>query len=424
MPDLQATPLQSIENMSDKGEEEEEEEEDIDYDIEWRVLLGKEPIICDIINRSDFRFFKLCTQAKEKAQEYTNKLKKDAEALNCKGQIAAKREKPFEIMIEWSEDIAKIDKKYTQLKRASKSDIRVYMTYSFQSVIRIDEDESSSSDEDEMAPTQRTASQARASVSNKKDKKDKKDKKKKQRSTVTTLLQAEEPANETRDIVSGSHAIEIAKNNRCSANDCPNKGYACIAYGSHAHIRLNSHILKQWDTAIGKGQATVMEPPRHLIGKLFEGIANRKNSKQANHEERSDIKGLVININNGGASASTQSAEGPLRSSPVELAGDVDQALIDYIEEWCGRRPLVARQFRDTLKKLQDETLGFNDLDIIEEKGLWPQFATAGIAAALMKDRKRFQRDQDALMLAKQTEQSRISIIISDEDIDIEDSML
>ena len=61
MPDLQATPLQSIENISNKGEEEEEEEEDIDYDIEWRVLLGKEPIICDIINRSDFRFFKLCT---------------------------------------------------------------------------------------------------------------------------------------------------------------------------------------------------------------------------------------------------------------------------------------------------------------------------------------------------------------------------
>jgi hypothetical protein len=41
MLDLQPTPLQSIENMFDKGEEEEEEEEEIDYDIEWRVLLGK-----------------------------------------------------------------------------------------------------------------------------------------------------------------------------------------------------------------------------------------------------------------------------------------------------------------------------------------------------------------------------------------------
>jgi hypothetical protein len=93
-----------------------------------------------------------------------------------------------------------------------------------------------------MAPIQRTALQARASVSNKKDKKNKK---KKQRSIVTTLLQAEEPANKTRDITSGSHTIEITKNNRYSANDCPNKGYACITYSSHAHIRLNSHILKQ-----------------------------------------------------------------------------------------------------------------------------------------------------------------------------------
>jgi hypothetical protein len=56
---LQATPLQSIENMSDEGEEEEKEKEDMDYNIEWRILLGKEPIIYDIINRSDFRFFKL-----------------------------------------------------------------------------------------------------------------------------------------------------------------------------------------------------------------------------------------------------------------------------------------------------------------------------------------------------------------------------
>jgi hypothetical protein len=55
MPDLQVTPLPSIENMSDK-----EEEEDMNYNIEWRVLLEKESIIYDIINRSDFRFFKLC----------------------------------------------------------------------------------------------------------------------------------------------------------------------------------------------------------------------------------------------------------------------------------------------------------------------------------------------------------------------------
>ena len=85
MLDLQPPLLQSIENMSDKEEEEEEEEEEqIDYDIEWKVLLGKDPIISDIIGRSDFRFVRLCKNAKNKAQEYTNKKKRDAEVINCK----------------------------------------------------------------------------------------------------------------------------------------------------------------------------------------------------------------------------------------------------------------------------------------------------------------------------------------------------
>ena len=53
----------------------------------------------------------------------------------------------------------------------------------------------------------------------------------------------------------------------------------------------------------------------------------------------------------------------------IPLTGDVDQALVDYIEEWCVKRPLAARQFRDTLQKLQDETLGFNNLDMVDKKG-------------------------------------------------------
>jgi hypothetical protein len=41
--------------MSDKkAEEEEEEEEELDYDIEWKVLVRKKPIISDIISRSEF----------------------------------------------------------------------------------------------------------------------------------------------------------------------------------------------------------------------------------------------------------------------------------------------------------------------------------------------------------------------------------
>ena len=68
--------------MSNKGEEEEDKE--IDYNIEWKVFVDKNPIISDIISRSDFRFFMLSKQAKEKAQNYTNKKGKDAEVLNYK----------------------------------------------------------------------------------------------------------------------------------------------------------------------------------------------------------------------------------------------------------------------------------------------------------------------------------------------------
>jgi hypothetical protein len=49
--------------MSDKGEEEEEkeeEEEELDYNIKWKVLVRKKPIISDIISRSEFRFATLC----------------------------------------------------------------------------------------------------------------------------------------------------------------------------------------------------------------------------------------------------------------------------------------------------------------------------------------------------------------------------
>jgi hypothetical protein len=54
MGNAQLEPYQSIEDMSD------EEEEELDYDIEWKVLVGKEPIMSDIISRSDFRFATLC----------------------------------------------------------------------------------------------------------------------------------------------------------------------------------------------------------------------------------------------------------------------------------------------------------------------------------------------------------------------------
>jgi hypothetical protein len=45
--------------------------------------------------------------------------------------------------------------------------------------------------------------------------------------------------------MSKSHAIKITRNNYYSSGNYPNKGYACIAYSEHAHIRLNSNILKK-----------------------------------------------------------------------------------------------------------------------------------------------------------------------------------
>jgi hypothetical protein len=356
-------------------------------------------------------------QAKEKAQNYTRKRNKDAEVVNCRAQVAGKRarEKPYEIFIERSDDLTKIDKVYKQLlERDSKGDIRVYMTYLLDSVDRIDEDDSSSTDEDEFALTQgKTASQARTPVSSKKSKG--KGKSKAPRSTATTQLRAKKPANQVRDAASGSRAIEIARNNRCSIGTCPNKGYAYIAYGEHAHIRIDSSILKKWDQAIIKGQATVMEPPRYLVGRLLEGLSARKTMKQDKRAEKDDMKGLVINNYIGGGPAAKELVEPPLRSSPVYFTGDVDQALIDYIEEWCLKRPIAARQFRETLKKLQDETLGFNDLDLIEARDQWPQFATTGVAAALMRERKRFQRDEDTRALVAQSSNSA-SLTTSEED--------
>lgn len=75
MPDLDQTPRLSIEHGPEDGDEEEKEE--IDYDIEWKVLMDKEPIIGDLIRRSDFRLNSLCLQAKGKAQDRANSKDKD-----------------------------------------------------------------------------------------------------------------------------------------------------------------------------------------------------------------------------------------------------------------------------------------------------------------------------------------------------------
>jgi ribosomal protein L19E len=67
--------------------------------------------------------------------------------------MAIKREKAFEFTIEWSSDIEKVDKKYRQLRDDGKTDIRTYISYYLESVERINEDDDSLSDEDEIAIT-------------------------------------------------------------------------------------------------------------------------------------------------------------------------------------------------------------------------------------------------------------------------------
>ena len=52
------------------------------------------------------------------------------------------------------------------------------------------------------------------------------------------------------------------------------------------------------DKAIRKGEATVLESSRYLVGKLLEGLEARKIIKRAKVEDIKDIKGLTININN------------------------------------------------------------------------------------------------------------------------------
>jgi hypothetical protein len=91
--------------------------------------------------------------------------------------------------------------------------------------------------------------------------------------------------------------------------------------------------LKRWDKAIRKGEATTLEPSRYLIGKLLEELKTRRTIKKAKKTELKDLKGLVININNGGIPILNKTAEVPLKSSSVNLTGNINQTLVNYIEE-------------------------------------------------------------------------------------------
>jgi hypothetical protein len=71
----------------------------VHYDIEWKVLIDKEPIIGDLIRRSDFRLNSLCLQAKGKAQDRVNSKDKNAVKLYCRAQIAKKGIKAYNLTL-------------------------------------------------------------------------------------------------------------------------------------------------------------------------------------------------------------------------------------------------------------------------------------------------------------------------------------
>lgn len=172
-------------------------------------------------------------------------------------QIAKKGIKAYDLTLNESDDLNKVDRLYTQYFDGNLNPVRVQIAYHLETRTRTAEDDGILDDGEEFAlPQARIASQTKTSGSNQRQAKGK------QRTTATTRLQAEEGANLIRDAASDSYALEIAKNNRCSKSNCPNKGYACIAYGDQAHIRLSSDILKKWDKAIRKKEATTLEPPR------------------------------------------------------------------------------------------------------------------------------------------------------------------
>ena len=65
--------------------------------------------------------------------------------------MALKRNKAFEFTIERGKDMAKINRKYRQLRDDGKSDIRIYIFYYFELVDRINKDDNSSTNKNKMA---------------------------------------------------------------------------------------------------------------------------------------------------------------------------------------------------------------------------------------------------------------------------------
>ncbi len=216
--------------------------------------------------------------------------------------VTGSRGRPFELTIDAVEGVDKIDRAYKKVKQSGPKEIRVLVTYQLELVDRIDENEQDTSSEDELTPTQRRrASQAKTpSTANSKKKKNKK---KRPRSTATTQMQAQEEGHKVVDKAVGSFTLEIAQKNRCQTNACPNKGYSCIFYGDR-HFRLNSDILKQWDSAVRKGATTVNNPPLKLLARLLEVDDRRKIVTVTRRDDRTAQaqQGLTI-INNIGAGA-------------------------------------------------------------------------------------------------------------------------
>lgn len=114
------------------------------------------------------------------------------------------------------------------------------------------------------------------------------------------------------------------KNNYYNKGSYPNRDYSYITYSEYTYIRISSNILKRWNKAIRKGETTILELPRYLVGKLLKGINSRKTIKKTKEENIKDIRGLVININNNIIPILKKLVKGLLRSSFIYLTGNIN----------------------------------------------------------------------------------------------------
>jgi hypothetical protein len=69
----------------------------------------------------------------------------------------------------------------------------------------------------------------------------------------------------------------------------------------------------------------------------------RTAAKKDKQDNKSDLRGLTININSGVRSTPKELTEITFRSNSVHFIGDINLTLVNFIEEMCEKRSLSAK---------------------------------------------------------------------------------